>query len=220
MGGCVNAILVAIGKVSVGPWHTRVDDPAVRAKVASSLRRYGQLQPVIVRQAGETLVAISRQLVLEVMRELGHSTVWVWDLGVLDDVDAIEVALALETRCDTDYVRLAKVVSALPEDVLRRLPDVTPYTWERLTYLRQLLDFDWGQFTTSNGQGSLGWDAAGDEAPAELPMPLPAPAPAQAAPACDPAPSRATVPDPPAPAPPPPHVPDPEPALFGQMGLF
>jgi hypothetical protein len=136
-------------------WH--YDDPVLLEKLATSLRRHGQLRALVVRTGldGACEVVDGRRL-LQAMLALGWERCWVADIGVVDRYASQQLALDLELHFDVDYVKLALAVAGL---------------LERIGHFATLAVFDWKQFSDApEGQGALDWSAL--EAPAaDVPEP-------------------------------------------------
>lgn len=162
-------------------------------KLVSSVRRYGQLRPVVVRTGGdgELWVVDGRRLVAA-MLEAGHETAEVKHIGKKSEAEAHMVALALEVGFEVDYAKLAVAVAALVSDGATpdQLASASPFSPDRIKHFVTLAAFDWSQYDEKpEDQHAIDWDAmvalpAADEAdlPAVPDMPAP-PAPEPAAPA-------------------------------------
>lgn len=161
---------VPLGTVACGDTRLSLDDAVASAKLASSLRLYGQLRPAVVREVdGGGLVVVKGHRVVEAMRAVGMADVWVVNLGPVDAHEADDVALTLVLGHDVNYAEVArKVTQALdggtaPLELAAR----TPFDEQRLGYFRDLCRFDWSQFADDkDSQEAMDWDMAGeDEAP-------------------------------------------------------
>jgi hypothetical protein len=142
-------------------WH--YEDGAVLAKLVASLRRHGQLRPVVVRtdEDGRMVVVRGRSL-LAAAREAGFRDVWVVTLGEMSELDARVVSLSLELRQEVDFARLARQLDEVMEAGMSpaQLSSHGPFTPARLAHFRTLVRFDWSQFDeVSDGQQVMDWDA-------------------------------------------------------------
>lgn len=140
-------------------WH--YDDSTALEKLATSLRRHGQLRAIVVRTdaEGRRLVVDGRQL-LRAMLALGWTRGMVADIGLVDAEASQRLALDLELRFETDFAELAFAVAALLESGVSAdsLAAASPFTSERLGYFRTLATFDWSQFSgAAEGQAALAW---------------------------------------------------------------
>jgi len=111
-------------------WNFNEQTQQVFKAVVASIRRYGnRLYPVVVRDIGRRrLEIIDGEHRWRACREAGLTTVWVKNLGVVDDSLAEELMLLLnEDRGESDTLKLAKLVEELKdefgeEDVKERYP--------------------------------------------------------------------------------------------------
>lgn len=194
---------VPLAEIGAGDPGWRYDDAMLLEKLATSLRRHGQLRPVVTCRtpAGERVVVDGRKL-LRAMRDLGWSEAMVVDLGTLDAHTARRVALDLELRFETDYAAVSQAVAGLLEQdvTAESLAQASPFTAERIGYFAKLATFDWSQFSGKpEGQTALDWGGLAETGPpaaleaareadpelavAEEPPPLAAAVEAPAAPA-------------------------------------
>lgn len=138
------------------------DDQATAQRLAASLRRYGQLRPVVVRTRRDgTQAIVDGRRLAAAMLACGMDRAVVVDLGMVDDADAVRVSLALEVRFETDYARLAAAVASLVDGGAQpaELAGISPFSVERITYFGELLRFDWSAFAPSrDGQSRMEWD--------------------------------------------------------------
>lgn len=140
-------------------WH--YDDSTALEKLATSLRRHGQLQAIVVRTApdGSTQVVNGRKL-LQAMRALGWTRGMVADIGAVDYEASQRLALDLELRFEVDFAKLAVAVAVMLEAgaSTESLAGASPFTAERIGYFRTLASFDWSQFSDAlDGQVALDW---------------------------------------------------------------
>ena len=148
-------------------WHHR--DDVTQLRLQASVRRYGQLRPLLVRTAadGARMVVDGREL-LVALRAVGMASAWVVDVGPVSDTEARRLMLALELSFDVDYARLAAAVAAMLRDGLTpdELASAGPWTAERLSYMDTLTRFDWSVFAArGDGQSAMDWDEAPDAEP-------------------------------------------------------
>lgn len=129
-------------------------------KELASVRRYGLVVPLVVRRLpsrsksteGEPTPSpttnfeiIDGEHRLRVAAELGYTTVPIWDLGDVSEVDAKSLTIILnETHGVADAAALSTLVAQLAESIdLGELSELLPYTDERLAELVSLSDFSW-----------------------------------------------------------------------------
>lgn len=174
--------------MSVASWHEmdlalitvpdpgwRFDDPVLLEKLKTSLRRHGQVRPVVVRRTPrDTVAVVDGRKLLAAMASLGWPSCMVADIGVVDDESAARMALDLDLFFPTDYAKLTAAVAQMLE--AGATPDslaaASSFSAERIGYMRTIATFDWSQFRDApEGQTALAWDGA-----EELPLPVvPAP---------------------------------------------
>ena len=134
---------VAKSQIVVPEWGWRVGNAEGTTKLSASLKRFGQVLPLLVRQVGDQFELVDGRRRLEFL----DGEVWVHDLGPITKEAAIKQALALEVAGDVDYVKLAECVVSLKDDPdFRSLPAFTPWSGERIDYFAALLNFDWSQY--------------------------------------------------------------------------
>lgn len=147
--------LIEIDKIDIPEWGWKETDADVSARVLASLRRYGQIQSILVRETEDRYEIVDGRHVLEGLQQLRRKQVWAHSLGKVSQAEAIKRALALGIQNDINYARLAKHIGDLRGDKdFGSLPSLTPYTKERIDYFSKLLDFDWSEYDDV-GQGSL-----------------------------------------------------------------
>jgi hypothetical protein len=147
------------------------DDAEASLKLQSSLKRHGQLRPVlcVTPPDGSTVVVDGRRL-LAAMKALGLQRAMVCDLGEVAAADVAALRLAVELRFEVDYARLAKAVHGFLQQgtTVDRLASAGPFSAERIGYFNTLATFDWAQFSEqaeSDGQTAMEWDALDDLPP-------------------------------------------------------
>jgi hypothetical protein len=150
----------------------RYDDAVTQLKLESSLRRHGQLTPVVVREVGDTLQVIDGRRVVAALRTIGAATVCVNNLGAINATEAGKIMLALRLRFRTDYAKLAYGVAELMAvgETADGLASCSPYNADRITHLDMLTRFDWDQFSgEDDGQAEMNWDTTDETVTPALP---------------------------------------------------
>lgn len=107
------------------PWNTNVVSPENEAKIDESIRRFGFIKPIIVRQIGSTLEILGGAHRRDAAIRLGLTSVPIFNLGYVDDTKAKEIGLIDNARYgDDDTLGLAQLLSELgtPEDLALFLP--------------------------------------------------------------------------------------------------
>jgi len=164
-----------------GGWKR--DDPATFEKLKASLRRYGQLRPLVVGYLPDAGMAVldGRRLAAA-MRECGATTATAFNVGPVTADSATALMLALEIGFEVNYARLAFAVAGLLDAgaTVGQLASVSPFDAERIKYFGVLTKFDWSQFKpVTTGQEAISWDAETPDAVAVAetePVPVPFPA--------------------------------------------
>jgi hypothetical protein len=137
-------------------------DLATALKLQASLRRYGQLRPVLVRRsAGGALAVVEGRGVVEALRALGREHVWVLDVGQLSDADAGLLAAATLVGFDVDYAAVAALMAGLQDlgATAETLSSATPFTPERIRHFATLVKFDWSQFRPDDRHPRIDWES-------------------------------------------------------------
>ena len=130
-------------------WH--VDDAAMLAKLETSLRRFGQLSPLVVH--GATVVG-GRNL-LRAMLHLGWEKAMC--VTISDEYDPLQVSLATDIKFDFDYAHLAKMLSRREHGEAYTLASISPFSQQRIEHFEILADFNWDDFRGGDDQQSL-WE--------------------------------------------------------------
>lgn len=163
------------GLSAAGGW--RYDDAARADKLVASLRRHGQLRPLVIGTLPDgTRQVVDGRRLLAAMLALGWTEALAIDVGPLDGpAAAVQLALALECGFEIDYARLALAVADLLSAgvTATELSMRSPFTAERIGYLGKLARFDWSQFDEATDRSPmLEWATDADEAAAQEPDPV------------------------------------------------
>ena len=132
----------------------RYDDPMLLKKLTTSLKRHGQMRPLIVRHADDgASVVVDGRMLLRAMRASGWETAWVVDIGVIDDQDAQHLHLDLEICFQTNYAKLAHAVAGIAEAGTSHasLAAGSPFDEVRIGHFVGLTKWDWSRFG-NNGE--------------------------------------------------------------------
>lgn len=143
-------------------WH--YDDDVTMRKLAASLQRHGQLEPLVVRgdPADDSLVTLVRgHKLLGAMLALGWTKAMAVHVGNVDPMQALKIALHLELRFEVDYAALADAICQLVAGgaTAAELASGSPFDEERIQHFMTLRTWDWSQFRQDDGQARLDWDA-------------------------------------------------------------
>lgn len=138
-------------------------DPAAAVKLEASVRRYGQLRPLVVRKVPKRLMyeIVDGRKLVAALEAVGAMSAWC--VVAKADDPALELACAL--TFPVDYARLAyRVVELLEHAPADKLAAVAPWSVERLNYFKTLSQFDWKQFAVELEQEKVDWQKLYDEA--------------------------------------------------------
>jgi hypothetical protein len=123
---------------------------SVADKFSESVRRYGQLRPIVVaRQADGTLSFIDGFYLLQQLKGQGVTEVDVIEVDVADEAEARVLQLATLTEFDIDYCNLALATKDLLDagHTPEALASIAPFSAVRFQHLASVANFDWSRFT-------------------------------------------------------------------------
>lgn len=111
------------------PWNSNVVSPDNDSKLEESVKRFGMFKPIIVRELLDgSLQIIGGEHRAQVAQRLGHVTIPIINLGVLDDKKAKEIGLVDNGRFgEDDSYKLAELISSLGDNA-DDLASFMPYT--------------------------------------------------------------------------------------------
>lgn len=138
-------------------WNPNEQDPETFRKELASIRRFGFVQPIIVRPDGDNRwEIIDGEHRWKAARELGMATVPIFDVGPIPDSEAQQLTVILnELRGKPNEKKLGEVLkNLLASETLDRLTEVMPYTKEQYGKIAKLPDFDWGALAARNAERS------------------------------------------------------------------
>lgn len=137
---------IEVSKMQLPPWRWKLVDNIVKTKVSFSLKKFGQIRNIVVRQIGERYEIIDGTEVYHAAKDLGKLELFCYDMGPISDDKAKEVCMSIDlNKNEVDVIKLAKVISSI-EMPHSALSSSTPYSEEDLQNLKKLLEFDWGVF--------------------------------------------------------------------------
>jgi len=139
---------VSVSKLVPNPWNPNRQNDFIFQKEKASIKKFGFVAPIIVRENGKKFEIIDGEHRLKAAIELGMKDVSINNLGKLTDPVAKQLTIVLnETKGEPDPIDLAKLVTDLSQDIdVEALAAVLPYTDEQLTGMMELVDFDWEQY--------------------------------------------------------------------------
>lgn len=173
---------VPVADIAAPAWFLHYGDEGALMKLTESVERHGQVKALVVRRdESGTPELVDGRMLLEACRRAGLQHAHVCDLGPVSHEQALRVALSLETRFETDYVKVAGVVEQLADtyethdEAVQALAKSVPFSPSELRHFVTLLHFDWDRFKEEpSPQAMLLWGEepeepavpAGPEAPA------------------------------------------------------
>ncbi len=141
--------VVPISKVRPNAWNPKLaydtNDEGKKqfARIKKSLARHGQVDPILVRQAGRFFEIVNGYHRYRAALELGWKEIEVKNLGMVPDAYAKALAIATEdSHVALDQIAVAKLVKEILELDPQALEDLS-YDEEDAAALQKLLDFDW-----------------------------------------------------------------------------
>ncbi len=107
----------------------------------ASMRKYGQLRPIIVTRSEGVLFAVEGKKILSVAKVLGWESVDA--IEIEDNTAESHVLLSIvlnELQFETNYIELSKHISVIEEN-----RNLLPFTPIELDKLKSIADFDWNK---------------------------------------------------------------------------
>lgn len=142
-------LLIPVDQMAPNPWNPNVMDDFMFEKELASIRKFGFVNPVIVREVGtDYFQIIDGEHRWKSGKQLGMDAVPSWNLGIIPDDVAKQLTIVLnETRGKSEPIKLSELLADLLSTNTREaLLDVLPFSKEALDGLSGLADFDWNQF--------------------------------------------------------------------------
>lgn len=148
---------VPLEKMELDPVMFRQEDLPSRARLLASVRRFGQLRPVVVEETGTGFAVVDGRLLVDVLRQIdpaGSAMAVVLQPGT----DRLQLRLALLACAPVDYAAVAMAVGQADGDGDQARSEVGPFDVVRQRHFRTLASFDWSQFSkTDDTQHALDW---------------------------------------------------------------
>jgi len=139
--------LIDIKDVRPNTWNPKDLNTDEYKNVVSSIKENGQQQLVLVRQNSGFEILDGEQR-YRAMLELGYDKIYVYDMGVVDDVRAKAITLWFQVQVPFNRVSEAGLVVELANIKL-------PYTDEQRAEFSKVLEFDWDNFKDNLEEGGL-----------------------------------------------------------------
>lgn len=151
----ISSLIVKLSEVQPNGWNPNVMNKEMYRKELASLRKFGYVNPILVRAKGKGYEIIDGEHRWRALHELGYEEAEVTMIEGLNDEEAKQLTIVLnETRGRADPEKLGGLLRDLLEDVPKTdLLDVLPLSPIDFDRLSGLEEFDWG---------GLGTPAAGD----------------------------------------------------------
>jgi len=123
-------------------------DAAFAAKLEASLRKFGQINPLLVRTTADSRMVIDGRKRLTALTAIGARAAKVRDVGAMSDVDATELALSAMLASEVDFAALAHEVCGLVKagTTPDQLAAIGPFDTERIQHFLTLHSWDWSLF--------------------------------------------------------------------------
>jgi ParB family chromosome partitioning protein len=125
----LNVLNADINTLQPNPWNTNYVSPENEEKIKESLKRFGWVRPIIVRELEDepgVLQILGGQHRWSVAKELGYTAVPVINLGRVDDKKAKEIGLVDNGRYgEDDVVALSELLKEIRDDNIELF---LPYT--------------------------------------------------------------------------------------------
>jgi len=144
--------IVAISEVGPNKWNPKLpfaDTPEGQknfARVLKSLKKHGQIDPILVRDVKSGLEIVNGYHRYMGMIDLGWTEVEIKNLGKISDYKAKAIALATEdAKIPLDRIKVAQMVTDILGFDHKGIDDL-PYDAEEAEAMKKLLEFDFDQF--------------------------------------------------------------------------
>lgn len=157
--------LVLIDKIHPNPWNPNVQTDFMYEKEKASIKKYGFVLPVIVRNQGKEFQIIDGEHRWQAVHELQQAGVQIFtspskltplpfgyinvkNLGTVTDEDAKQLTILMnELKGEHDVLKKAELLKELSETVpFEDLLEVLPYEPDELKNLIELTEFNMNQF--------------------------------------------------------------------------
>lgn len=107
------------------PWNTNIVSPDSEKRIEASITRLGVFKPVSVREVDGHYQILGGQHRWEAAKRLGHTTIPIFNVGVVEDARAKEIGLADNARYgEDDTLALSTLLKTLgtPDELMSFLP--------------------------------------------------------------------------------------------------
>lgn len=147
----IRSAVVSLDKLQPNPWNPNVMNSEMYRKELASIRKFGYVNPMLVRELAGGYQIIDGEHRLKALRQLGYEEAEVTIIEGLPDEEAKQLTIVLnETRGRADPEKLATLLRGLLEDVPKSdLLDVLPFSPVDFDRIAGLEGFDWGGLGTT-----------------------------------------------------------------------
>jgi ParB-like nuclease domain len=154
------ALTVAVDKLRPNAWNPNFQDEATFRRELASIRRFGFVDPIVVRKDGAMYEIIDGEHRWKAAVELGFTEIPVYDISPISEHEAKQLTVVLnELRGKPQEKKLGELLrDLLSSSTLDELVEVMPYSKEEYGKIAQLPGYDWEAFKDKvRGQQSERW---------------------------------------------------------------
>jgi hypothetical protein len=146
----LTADVAHIADVRPNAWNPNRMNAEMYRKELASLRKFGYINPIIVREVGNKYEIIDGEHRWRALNELGYDLIEVTVIEGLNDEEAKQLTIVLnETRGRADPqklgVLLADLLDSIPKSDLLDVLPLSPVDFDRIVGLE---GFDWGSLSS------------------------------------------------------------------------
>ena len=159
----ITSAVLPLAKLQPNVWNPNVMSAEMYRKELSSLRKFGYVNPMLVRHKGSGYEIIDGEHRWRALHELGYDEVEVTIIEGIGDEEAKQLTIVLnETRGRPAPEKLGRLLADLLADIPKAdLLDVLPISPPDFDRLAGLEGFDWGALgevpESSGGDSSRSW---------------------------------------------------------------
>lgn len=168
--------IVDIESVIPNAWNPNIQTNEIYEKELESLKRYGQIAPILVREQNGVYELIDGEHRLRGMKQLGYKKILIFDAAGLSESDAKQLTIIMnEVRGRADSTKLSKLFQELSLDVpLEELTKIIPYSDVEMRNMVAQAHVDWDAIaatttsTSKQKEGEEDWKTIEIRVPTEL----------------------------------------------------
>lgn len=142
------SLVVPVDKIRPNAWNPNVQDEATFRRELASIRRFGFVDPIIVRKDGAMFEIIDGEHRWKAAMELGFTSIPVYDISPIGVHEAKQLTIVLnELRGQPRQEKLGELLrDLLSSSTLDELVEVMPYSKDDVGKIAQLPGYDWEGF--------------------------------------------------------------------------